>query len=427
MLTRHRDFTRGLGGRMRMTDVLLLTTRVPFPAAGGASMRTRQIVSALMRHCTLTTLCIGPFVRGADPAALPKEAKWGLYPSQYPFRLRVAGKLGLKMFRRDLFPRARLREIGAHIRNCNPSLVLFDESRTANYLPAAVELQKPIVYISHNVDAYAMDVDLSGRDNGAKRVNEIAHNLEKRLIRNAVQIWACSENDRDLFRQLYGQTGEVILIPNAIDVSTADEHSIGRENILPKNHTILFPADFSYDPNDFGASYFLEHCWNDLRSRIPNADLVLAGRGPRPRLMSRAAKYANVTVTGPVKDMDVFFRNASVIVVPMFSGGGTRLKILEAFAHRRPVVSTTKGAEGIEVEDGKHLLIANSPSEIVQALVRTWSDPDGTLQRVEQAKNLVNNLYSWRVVGDKVRNAVDRIAAISSQNSRGTAFAAVDS
>ncbi len=139
--------------------------------------------------------------------------------------------------------------------------------------------------------------------------------------------------------------------------------------------TFLFVGNFGYYPNDDAARYFCAEVLPLLRARAPGPFRVrFVGASPSGAVRMLALE-PEVTVTGPVDDVTSWYEGAHAVIVPIRAGGGTRVKILEAFAHRRPVVSTVAGAEGLDVTAGRHLLVAGCPQDFAAGCVRLMRDP----------------------------------------------------
>jgi hypothetical protein len=142
-----------------------------------------------------------------------------------------------------------------------------------------------------------------------------------------------------------------------------------------KPFTFLFVGSFGYYPNDDAARYFCGTVLPLLRAGAPGPFRVrLVGANPSAAVRLLAA-MPDVTVTGPVADVTPWYQSANAVIVPVRAGGGTRIKVLEAFAHQRPVVATSAGAEGLEVTAGRHLLIADSPGDFAACCGRLMRDP----------------------------------------------------
>jgi glycosyltransferase involved in cell wall biosynthesis len=146
-------------------------------------------------------------------------------------------------------------------------------------------------------------------------------------------------------------------------------------------------------PNVDGVVYFLREIWPRIVAARPDARFVVVGADPAPTIRAHAGP--GVTIVGPVDDLRPYLAAAAVVVVPLRLGSGTRLKILEAWAMGRPVVSTALGAEGLEAVSGRHLLIADDAAGFASAVVRVLSEPElgDALGRAGRA--LVTERYSW--------------------------------
>jgi polysaccharide biosynthesis protein PslH len=143
----------------------------------------------------------------------------------------------------------------------------------------------------------------------------------------------------------------------------------------------------------------------------PAATLSIVGRAPTPAVQKLAAEHG-VLVTGPVHDVRPFMRDAAVYVVPLRIGGGTRLKIFEAMAMGRAVVSTAIGAEGLPVTSGQHVLLAEGPQAFAEAVVRLLRDVDRRRALEAAARALVVERYDWSAVAGELDEALMQIAAV---------------
>lgn len=136
---------------------------------------------------------------------------------------------------------------------------------------------------------------------------------------------------------------------------------------------------------------------------------MLVGYKPTEFMLNAAKNNSKIIVTGEVTDVKPYFQQANIMVVPLFQGGGTRLKILEAFASGCPVVSTSKGAEGLIVNEGEHLLLADNISDIIDAVDKIWSDVTLSQKLAHSAYSLVNSVYSWEAVAKNIKYAIQEL------------------
>jgi len=189
------------------------------------------------------------------------------------------------------------------------------------------------------------------------------------------------------------------VIPNAADV----EHLKPRPtDPAPDGHTVLFFGLLSTVPNVDGVVHFLRDIWPAIAAARPDARFVVVGADPAPAI--RAHCGPGVTIVGPVEDLRPHLAAAAVIVVPLRLGSGTRLKILEAWAMARPVVSTSLGAEGLGAVPGRHLLIADDPAVFASSVLRVLGDPALAGELGGAGRLLVSERYSWRGAADMLES-----------------------
>jgi glycosyltransferase involved in cell wall biosynthesis len=155
---------------------------------------------------------------------------------------------------------------------------------------------------------------------------------------------------------------------------------------------------------------------------LPEARLTLVGRDPSARMMAAARDDSRITITGSVADPAEYLNRSQICIVPLRRGGGTRLKILEAFASGCPVISTRKGAEGLSVIDGKHLLFAETAEDFVAAAKRLRQDAALRREIVSQANGLVLSQYSTESGRQHLENAIFKLVDASGR--RGGVFKA---
>jgi glycosyltransferase involved in cell wall biosynthesis len=165
------------------------------------------------------------------------------------------------------------------------------------------------------------------------------------------------------------------------------------------NH-LLFVGVMNYPPNRDAMLYFCRSVLPLVLRQVPGVRLTIAGHAPPPEVQRLASPC--VRVTGPVRDVMAFYRDVAVSIAPLRAGGGTRLKILEAMAAGRPVVSTSIGCEGLEVTPDRHLLLADTPETFAAATVRLLREPALRASLAANARRHVLERYDWRVIGRRL-------------------------
>jgi glycosyltransferase involved in cell wall biosynthesis len=216
---------------------------------------------------------------------------------------------------------------------------------------------------------------------------------ERRAIQCSRRAFVCSEIDRRYLTDVW-RLRNVVTIPNAIDIPGECE--------LPKTPTLLFIGNFGYLPNIVGADYLISRVWPKIFSAIPNARLLIAGEHPE-NIRSFNADVPGVEFRGFVKKLDELYREVRVVCCPIFSGGGTRIKVLEAAAYGKPVVSTTLGAEGIDLLEGQEILLRDDPKGFSEACIQLLRNEDFANRIGKAAHSVVARSYNKSVIVRRIR------------------------
>jgi len=200
-------------------------------------------------------------------------------------------------------------------------------------------------------------------------------------------------------------------LPNAVSIANTyvrPDHPVGRRDVS-EEPVALLQGSLNYEPNVDGAKWLIRDIAPALRAKVPGLQIRLVGKAPPA--VQRMHHPPAVTVVGRVPDILPELARADIALVPLRIGSGTRLKILESFAHRIPVVSTTVGADGLDVKDGVHLLIADDPESFATACQRLLEDADLRRRMVDAAEELYLARYEWATTKVHLQRLVRSVAA----------------
>lgn len=210
-----------------------------------------------------------------------------------------------------------------------------------------------------------------------------------------------SNREAELLSQAVGNHVETVIIPNCIDLEAYDGI---RET--PQPQTLIFTGAFTFDPNYEAMLWFLNEVYDEVITRAPSAHLTITGdhaNRPLPRA-------DHLSLAGFVPDIRSLVARSWCSIVPIHTGGGTRLKILEAMALGTPVVTTSKGMEGLDLCPGEHVLVADDPNSFADAILALFTDP-GLRQRLAlNAHHLIQEKYNWAVVMPRFLAIVEGIS-----------------
>lgn len=252
-----------------------------------------------------------------------------------------------------------------------------------------------------------------GRTARRSRDPRAVRSTVRRLLVNADHTWRMAIVERTLSRRALGlavsRRDEAASLLNGIHVPNGFMTSEPSEGCsFAEDVRLVLPATFSYDPNIDGTQWFLFKVLPLLRGLCPDARVVFAGR-TTPELDHLMREF-DVLSTGYVEDMAAVINPGAVVIVPLLSGSGTRIKILEAWSRGSPVVSTSKGAEGLDAIDGEHLLLADSPADFASACLTLLQDVELRDRLRRNAKAHFRAHYSWGKVGQQLRHELRAVA-----------------
>jgi sugar transferase (PEP-CTERM/EpsH1 system associated) len=201
---------------------------------------------------------------------------------------------------------------------------------------------------------------------------------------------AVSDADEDQMRKEF-ELEHVASVPTGVDV----EYFCPGDGAVVDPHNLVFTGSMDWLPNEDAMQYFIREVLPLVRKSIPDVTLTIVGRNPYPSLLELSNRDKSIIVTGRVADVRPYIERCAAYIVPIRIGGGTRLKIYEAMAMERPVVSTTIGAEGLTVTNGRDLLLADTPDEFSQAIIRLLTTPAFALELGQQAASAVRSQFAW--------------------------------
>jgi glycosyltransferase involved in cell wall biosynthesis len=219
---------------------------------------------------------------------------------------------------------------------------------------------------------------------------------EGRAIKRATRTFVCSDHDRRYLSRLW-RSQKITAIPNAVPIP-------GHTSI-PEAQNLLFIGRYSYKPNAMGAEYLIQKIWPKVKAECKNARLTIAGEAPH-----LIASYGNcpkdIEFTGFVENLDELYRNTRVVCCPIRSGSGTRMKIVEAAAYGRPVVSTRMGAEGLPMKEGESIVIRESPGALAEACVALLRDAKLAARIGERARDEAIRSYDKKSVVQQIKKEI---------------------
>lgn len=275
--------------------------------------------------------------------------------------------------------------------------IVLDYTKMAHYSSMVKNRRiKKILHVHNAESDLARQMTLSCSNRLAKAIYwfqwKLFESYERHFIPKCDLLLAPSQADAE-FHQRLAPSIETAVIPNAVNTEVLQSLPPPEEP-----YSIVYPGRMDYPPNSQAVRLFCREILPVVAETFPDLRFYIVGKNPPPNVQELASD--KVIVTGYVEDVLPYWRKASILAVPLSIGSGTRIKILEAMALGRPVISTSKGCEGLEVIHEKHLLIADDPERFAEHVIRVLKNPEEYFEMSRAARKLVEEKYSFAAIGD---------------------------
>lgn len=388
-----------------MAKIAFVLGELPYPLDKGAKIRTFHLLSSLCRKHKVYLFGLEEKEEGWKVEELKKICErvfvfkremmkkgWSFYKdlflnlfSKWPYLIKRG------------YSSAMAKEITGVIEKDNIDLIICDSLQQT---PNVIGINGvPKILNTHNVELVIRERHRDVEKNIIKKaylsvqLNKLKK-YESAALRSFKRAFAVSEDDKDLMasRSLYPES-DITVIPNGVDCFY---YGNMKETAIP--HNLVFTGSMDWIANDDAMVYFLNEIFPIIRQEVPDVSLTISGRNPSARLKKMCGNNGSIELTGYVDDIRPVIAKCEVYVVPLRIGGGTRLKILEAMAMQKPVVSTSIGCEGLDVKDGKNIAIADGPREFANMVISLFQDREKAYRIAINGRNLAEEKYDWKVV-----------------------------
>jgi polysaccharide biosynthesis protein PslH len=409
--------------------LLWLKTELLHPVDKGGKIRTYQMLRELKRDCHITYLTLDDGTAGREAHERAAEYCHELivvpHRTREKFSVSFYAELALNVasplpyFMQKYKSAAMRREIEGQLAAGGFDVLVCDFLMPSVNVPGGAGCAT--LLFQHNVEAMIWRRHFEVQRNAAKRLYlraqwEKTIRFERRECQRFDWVVAVSREDAETMRREYGVT-HISDVPTGVDT----EFFRSRGAVETDPHNLVFTGSMDWLPNEDAIRFFTEEVLPLVRREVPDVTLTVVGRNPYPSLVELGRRDASIIVTGRVEDVRPYMERAAAYVVPIRVGGGTRLKIYEAMAMEKAVVSTTVGAEGLPVRDGEELLLADTPAEFAAAVVRVLKDAELARRLGQRAAATVRERYGWRTVADSFLEACQRAVARHRAASNGAA------
>ncbi len=393
---------------------ILLTLRQPlFPADTGGKVRSLNIFSRLAKRASIHAVSFADPL--SDAASIQEMQR--LFEGYTPVPWRETKKYSFQFYEElvtnqfSAWPYFLAKCRRPHFRSTVEALLQRERFDVlfCDFLQTAVPLLhctfRPKVVFEHNVEFQLRKRKWQVEKHPIRKMVfgtewRKTRPLEARVSRCFDHVLTVSEEDQRTIQHEFG-IDHVSALPTGVD--TDYFRPLGNHS---EPGRLAFVGSMDWDPNEDGVVWFLESIYPFIRQAVANASLVVVGRNPSSRLLALAGKSPSVEMTGWVPDVRPYLSQAEVVVVPLRSGGGTRIKIPEAMAMAKAVVSTPIGAEGLPFQDNKQIRIAEYARDFADAVVELLENARLRNEMARAARREVTENYSWEAVVAKVEDVL---------------------
>ena len=395
--------------KLFLLRILWLKTELLHPVDKGGKIRTYHMLKGLKRDHEITYLTLDDGT--ADKEARERAAEYCHelicvpHQQRQKFTAGFYAELALNLISNlpyaiAKYHSAEMRRRIQQLTRDNPYDVVV-----CDFLAPAVNVSRqlpcPTLLFQHNVEAMIWKRHSEVQSNTLKHAYLLGQwrkmqAFEGVMCRRFDRVIAVSREDSELMQREYRVTA-IDDVPTGVDTEFFRPRRAERRE--PRN--LVFTGSMDWLPNEDAISYFTTEIMPLIKNTLPDVTLTVVGRNPYPALVELSRRDPSIIVTGRVEDVRPYMERAAAYVVPLRIGGGTRLKIFEAMAMEKPIVSTTVGAEGLPVQHEAELLLADTPEAFAAAVARVLTDEEFAFHLGRRAAKLVREQFGWNRVAQR--------------------------
>ncbi|MBT3250150.1 MAG: glycosyltransferase [Candidatus Pacebacteria bacterium] len=385
--------------------ILMLTPYLPYPLLSGGQIRTYNLLKKLAKEHEITLF---PLIKEeSERQYIPELEKYCakvkvFKRSQKPFTLKNIYKTLISTYP-FLVVRNHVPEIIGAVReelaNDNYDLI---HAETFYMMPHLPKTNVPIILVEQTIEylgyeSYAKKAPFFIKPLLQVDINKIKK-WERHFWRSAQKLIVMSQADKDYIANEIGDENKIEVVANGVDSEWFNK----KRRKPPEKPTVLSVGTFNWLPNIEAVKFLVNRVWPLLKQQVKDVQLWIVGNAPTQEILNFQKKDSGIKVTGNIPDIRDAFKSAHVVAAPVFSGKGTRYKILEAMAAGTPVVATSIAVEGLGVEDGKHVILADTAALMSDKIARLLDSPEERSLLSRRAKKFVTQQYDWKYISSKL-------------------------
>lgn len=397
-------------------NLLWLKGDLLHPVDKGGKIRTYNMLKEMKRDHHITYIGLDDGTAPVDAreraqeychefVAVPHRTRAKFTPGFYAeLALNLASRVPYAVKKYDSL--ALRQAVAERVDNIRPDLLVCDFLAPSVNVPDRLPCAS--VLFQHNVEAMIWKRHTETQKNPLKRAYLRDQWVKFQAFERAAclrfdHVVAVSREDSEIMQREYGVTA-ISDIPTGVDTN----YFKPAPGVEQEPHNLVFTGSMDWLPNEDAIRYFTEQVMPRIKQSVPGVTLTVVGRNPYASLLELARRDPSIRVTGRVEDVRPYMERAAVYIVPLRIGGGTRLKIYEAMAMQKAIVSTTIGAEGLPIKNGSEILLADSPDDFASAVVRLLGDRSLACEIGARAAATVREKFGWDRVAERFMRICER-------------------
>lgn len=392
-----------------MNKILFLTTEIPFPLDNGGKIRTYNLIKALSVENKIDLICFSEeknndeSIKSLNEFCENIDIVNKIFTNSTSKRILIANVFKSVISNKPFIVRKFIDKrykslIGKKLNENKYNTIVMDHLNICGYLDIIKEHN--VILSQHNCEFLILKRRYEEETNFMKqmylRFEYIkTKSYERKICSNVNKVIMLTKEDKQSIVDDKYKGNNIEILPIVI------ENNYIKKNINKKVSKLLFLGTMSWYPNEQGIVWFLENVWNELKVTNPDMKIYIVGKNPSNKI--KEFKDEDIIVTGYVDDINVYIEKCDACIVPLFIGGGMRVKILECMSKGMPVISTTIGAEGIKVTNGEDILIADNKIEFMEQ-INALNDVELYNKIRDNEINSFNEEYSFYALIRKINS-----------------------
>ncbi len=394
--------------------ILMLTPYLPYPLLSGGQIRTYNLLKKLANKHEVTLFSL---IKDND------EKKYIPELEKYCKNVRVFKRSSKPFTLKNIFKTAFSSYPFLVIRNHAPEIISAVEEELAKnkydlihaetfyMMPHIPKTTIPTILVEQTIEylgyeSYAKKAFFLIRAILAIDINKIRR-WEKHYWKVCDTLIVMSEDDKNYISKEIKESKKIEVVANGVDTKWFEEVKKTKH----ENPTLLSVGTFKWLPNVEAVEFLVKKVWPLVKKELPNAKLWIVGNAPTENVYLYEKRDPSIKVIGRIPDIRDAFSGADVLMAPVFSGKGTRYKVLEAMASETPIVSTSTAVEGLNVKNGVHVMIDNTEQGMATLAIELLNNPEKRKNMAQYGKKFVRNNYDWSLISNKLDIIYKRIGS----------------